>query len=744
MFGSVGGGVMGSNGVLAIALRSVRPDRSSELARRIAICVILCVLQLGCAFSPAGPRQVPPEQRAAYNGAMGNLPANAAAAEAGLEAFIARYPRSQLADDASEQLAQLAFADGRQEEGMRWLGQILSRYARADRAAPARLRLAQLEYARDRQQAARRLLDPLDLSRLALSQQRAALRLRIALAQTPVERVEQLSLLAAKLREEADQRKSDSPSRGRLEARRQAVDRELTRLIASSAAAELEAMLKSLRRRAPAPAILLELSRRALDSGQLDLATNRIDRAESLVGDELDRGRLRLLSERLVLLRESAEANAELPRLRDLEGQPRPDTKGANGTIGVVLPLSGNFASFGQESLRGILLAANLFSEDEEPARLAGYPDEGFANARAGRFAEEPRLRIIVRDSEGDATKAAEAIRELASDPRLLAVVGPIFSAESLAAAEAAERMNLPLVALSTREDVAAGRTQAFRTRTTPADEVNVLVGYAFEELEAERFAVLYPETRYGRGMRKLFWEAVTARGGKMVAASSYDPEATDFSRAIRDMIGYRFLTSLEREALDKRSEILRAARKLEPADARLLREALYSLIGPELDPLPPIVDFDVLFIPDAPEKIALIAPGLAFHEVKDVQLLGSSDWLDEELLRIARRHVSGSVIATPFYAESDVPIVVEFVEGYRKTFGEVPGAYAAQAFDATNLILVQLASGRVDRRGVREGLLDVRAFPGATGVLTMRPDGNARRRPFLLSVSGRRFRSLD
>ncbi len=335
-------------------------------------------------------------------------------------------------------------------------------------------------------------------------------------------------------------------------------------------------------------------------------------------------------------------------------------------------------------------------------------------------------------------------MRELAADPGILAIVGPIFSAESLGAAEAAERASIPLVTLSTKLDVAAGRTQAFRIRTTPADEVGVLVGHAFEKLKAKRFAVLYPETRYGRGMRKLYWDAVTARGGKMVAASSYEPDATDFSGAIRDMIGFRFLTSLERKAIAERDKILRSARRIEPSDAALLREALYPLIGPERKLLPPIIDFDVLFIPDASEKIALIAPGLAFNEIKDVQLLGSGDWLDPELLRVAGRHVSGSVIGTSFYAESDVPIVVEFVQGYEKTFDEAPSAYAAQAFDATNLILVQLAAGRSDRRGVREGLLDVRAYPGATGVLTMRPDGNARRRPFLLSVSGRRFRSLD
>jgi branched-chain amino acid transport system substrate-binding protein len=83
-------------------------------------------------------------------------------------------------------------------------------------------------------------------------------------------------------------------------------------------------------------------------------------------------------------------------------------------------------------------------------------------------------------------------------------------------------------------------------------------------------------------------------------------------------------------------------------------------------------------------------------------------------------------------------------VESFQKTFGEEPDSYAAQAFDAGNLILVQLAAGREDRDDVRDGLLQTRAYPGATGVLTMRSDGNARRRPFLLGVKGRRFVPLD
>ena len=709
----------------------------------------------GCALPGFSPSAIPAEERAAYDAAEALIDLDGPRAAIGFEDFLETYPRSQLADDAAEQLALLELAAGREEEGIRWLARVLSAYPDGDRANPARLRLAQFEYARANKVAARRLLAPLDLRRLDLTEQRAALRLRVALSQTPVERLEHLSTLRATLVEASEQRDLDPATRTRLLTRIQVVDRELSELIARAAPAELEEMMRGLRGRPPAPQIALELSRRALDEGQLDLAERRLNGAESLVRSDLDQSQLRVLKARLLKMLEVADADAALPPLRALVGKPRPRTDRARGTLGVVLPLSGDFADFGEASLRGMLLAASVFSKNQAPAQgdelgASGSPsgrppNEGSRESRRGGLsAKEGGVRLIVRDSEGDPEKAAAAVRELSEDPDLVAIIGPVFSAESTAAADAAEEVGIPVVTLSNRREVPVGRTQAFRTRTTPADEVGALVSHAFEGLSAQRFAVLYPQTRYGRGMRKLYWEAVTERGGKMVAASSYDPEAVDFGTAIRDMIGYRFLTHWETKALSEREAILRSARRLEPESAALLRKAVYQILGPEREPLPPIVDFDVLFIPDSADKITMIAPGLAFHEIRGVGLLGSSEWAVEDLLREGRQHVSGAVISTPFYPESDVPFVVEFVEGYRNTFGAEPDAYAAEAFDATNLLLVQLSAGHTNRRSVRDGLLDTRAFPGATGVLTMHPDGNARRRPFLLRVSGRRFQPLD
>ena len=111
--------------------------------------------------------------------------------------------------------------------------------------------------------------------------------------------------------------------------------------------------------------------------------------------------------------------------------------------------------------------------------------------------------------------------------------------------------------------------------------------------LGAKSFAVLYPRSRYGRGMRTRYWDAVRERGGRLVAAASYEPDATDFNEPIRSMVGYNLLTENEKVALSERERALRRGRRLEPEDAALLRNVLYKQMGPEAVPLPPLVDFE-------------------------------------------------------------------------------------------------------------------------------------------------------
>jgi ABC-type branched-subunit amino acid transport system substrate-binding protein len=69
---------------------------------------------------------------------------------------------------------------------------------------------------------------------------------------------------------------------------------------------------------------------------------------------------------------------------------------------------------------------------------------------------------------------------------------------------------------------------------------------------------------------------------------------------------------------------------------------------------------------------------------------------------------------------------------------------FAAQAYDATNLVLVQMARGRQRRESLRKGVLSTEAYPGVSGVITIGPDGNAHKRPYLLGVERGRVVHYD
>ena len=158
-------------------------------------------------------------------------------------------------------------------------------------------------------------------------------------------------------------------------------------------------------------------------------------------------------------------------------------------------------------------------------------------------------------------------------------------------------------------------------------------------------------------------------------------------------------------------------------------------MTGVEGQPLPPIVDFDALFVPESHEKVVLIAPQLAFHEATGARLLGASGWHHQDLVSIAGKHVEGARFTTQFHAGSPVALVHAFAERYQAAFEKPADVLSAQAYDAANLVLVQLARGRNTREAVRDGVVAVRGYPGVTGVLSMRVDGNAGKRPFLLGI---------
>ena len=62
------------------------------------------------------------------------------------------------------------------------------------------------------------------------------------------------------------------------------------------------------------------------------------------------------------------------------------------------------------------------------------------------------------------------------------------------------------------------------------------------------------------------------------------------------------------------------------------------------------MVDFDVLFIPEAPQMAALILPQLAYYDIRDVYLAGTNLWHSSQLIELAKDYAQNAVMVDGFF----------------------------------------------------------------------------------------------
>jgi ABC-type branched-subunit amino acid transport system substrate-binding protein len=376
-----------------------------------------------------------------------------------------------------------------------------------------------------------------------------------------------------------------------------------------------------------------------------------------------------------------AEAVALLDRLT---GQPW-----LQRAIGVLLPLSGRYATFGGLLQRGMDLALELHNQSHTPVRL------------------------IYRDVGQGPDQAAAEVARLANEDRVMALAGPITGLSAEAAARRAELERVPLLALSQRPGLPQLGFYVFRDSLTARLQAKALAQHAVVEQGLSSFAVLYPENRLGAEMAQMFAEEVLALGGLVIARESYPEDATDFRRQVRLLMGEDPGAPMDPPEMTE-------------------KEMLADLFQPDFPP----VDFDGLFIPDYADKIGLIAPQLPFYGIEGVQLLGINGWNSPELIRNAGTSVEGAIFVDGFFRYSSYPFVREFVDLFFEKYGEEPSILEAQGFDVANILLSLLDRPDVaSRETLRLALSQLQGYPGVTGATSFDPQGEAEKVLFLLQI---------
>ena len=343
--------------------------------------------------------------------------------------------------------------------------------------------------------------------------------------------------------------------------------------------------------------------------------------------------------------------------------------------VGCLLPLTGAYANYGKSALQGIEFAFYQLR--------AQYPGA--------------RVELVVKDTGDTEAGVARAAQELEAFG-VAAIIGPLAMAGP--AAREAQRAGIPLIALTGKDDMAGGE-YVFRNFMTPQHQVDTVVSYLMG-LGMTRFAVLYPDEKYGETFMKLFRERVSASGGTLVACEAYLPGDMDFAGPIKKLAGR----------------------------------------GPKAES--GAAPFDALFIPDSAKKVGLILPQLAYYDVKNVTFAGTNLWHSDELIRMDRKNAQNAVIPDGFFAQSDLPRVRDFVSGFQAVYGLEPGFIEAVSYDTAAILFGILERPDVlSRNDIREKLIQMPPFFGVTGRTSFLPTGEVQKSLFLLQVKGGGFQEL-
>ncbi len=443
----------------------------------------------------------------------------------------------------------------------------------------------------------------------------------------------------------------------------------------------------------------------------------------------IQRGQLRLAEDHLMRMSVQHPEDVFTAHIQALEdkmaeaGQPR------ICSIGCLLPLTGKYGRFGEGVLDAMLLAARTFRSPEEKGSS---------------------IRLLIRDTQGNPEVAVERVKELAEDPNVVGIVGPLRAAVAFACANEAQKLGIPIITLTQREEVARAGDYVFQNGLTIRQQVDTLVDFVMDEMALSSFAVLYPKDSYGMLSKDLLEKKVLDMGGEVVSSVSYEKGETDFQDEVRLLVGPEFLREVAQREKEREQERLgeegldgrAAGEDGEGAQAGIEAGGAPDEEGTEEEPvLPP---FQVLFIPDHFRKVALIAPTLAYYDVNEITLLGTNAWNSNQLVELAGEYVRDAIFADGFFAESNMPYVREFVEDYQRAFQTEPRVLEAQGYDSLLMLedSFRQAAGK-SREQVRDALAHMEGYPGLSGYTSFNEDGSAKKRLYILSIIGNHIQQI-
>jgi len=327
--------------------------------------------------------------------------------------------------------------------------------------------------------------------------------------------------------------------------------------------------------------------------------------------------------------------------------------------VGLIAPLTGPIATFGQSVEKGVRMAVDEI------------------NAKGGVLGM--KIELLVEDNQAKAEESANIARKFIEQDKVVAILGPVISSNTLAAAPIAQQSKVPLLTpTATNPRVTQVGNYIFRVCFVDDFQGTVMARFAKTGLgkRVSTAAILYEKTSdYSIGLAKYFKETFTKIGGKIVAEESFSSGDQDFSAQLTKIKGK---------------------------------------------------NPDVLYVPSYYDTAGLIIKQARELGI-NVPILGGDGFDSPQLVQLAgKENLKDCYFSGHFFAGSSAPQVKTFVANFKKRYNQVPDMLAALGYDAAYMLADAIKkAGKVDRDAIRDALANTKNLKLVTGTITLDENRN-------------------
>lgn len=261
--------------------------------------------------------------------------------------------------------------------------------------------------------------------------------------------------------------------------------------------------------------------------------------------------------------------------------------------IGLVLPLKGEKASFGQKALAGVDTGLKVMGLSED-------------------------IKIHTKDSLDSPARGAEAVLELIREDKVSMIIGGLFPESATAEYLEARKFGVLYISLSQINLPKEEKNHhLIEVQGSIESQVATLLSDEMVNKFGPRIGVIYPENEGGKAYLDEIWRKSSQRNLQVTSIAGFQKNSHDYRDSAQLFLGLKY----PRE----RSEELKILEDVYEHERSSIRR---------VQTLPPVLDFDWVFIASYPHEAIQLIPTLGYYDATRIKVVGGPSWVSKSMVK--------------------------------------------------------------------------------------------------------------